>query len=285
MSPVEHAISPRVRVWTHLWRKPGAVVGAAIIAAFVALAAFAPAVTPYPPTRMDFGAVQQPPSAAHPFGTDDLGRDVLSRVAHGARISLQVGVIAVGIAAIVGTLMGLVAGLAGGWLDGLIMRTVDVMLAFPGILLALAVVAVLGPGLANMMIAVGVSAIPVYARTVRGTTLAVMELDYVTGARALGAGQVRVALRYVLPNVSAPIIVLATIGFATSILSAAGLSYLGLGAQPPTPEWGSMLSDARAYLRTGWWMAVFPGLAIMIVVMAFNLLGDGLRDVLDPRTR
>lgn len=249
------------------------------------MAVFAPAIAPYPPTKMDFRAVQQPPSAAHPFGTDDLGRDVLSRVAYGARISLQVGLIAVGIAAFVGTLMGLVAGFAGGWLDGFIMRTVDVMLAFPGILLALAVVAVLGPGLANMMIAVGVSAIPAYARTVRGTTLSVMELDYVTAAQALGAGRVRVALRYVLPNVSAPIIVLATIGIATSILSAAGLSYLGLGAQPPTPEWGSMLSDARAYLRTAWWMAVFPGLAIMIVVMAFNLLGDGLRDVLDPKSR
>ncbi len=285
MSVPEHAVSPRPGVWTRLSRKPGAMMGAVLIVAFVAVAVFAPAIAPHSPTKMDFRAVKQSPSAAHPFGTDDLGRDVLSRVAHGARISLQVGVIAVGIAAVVGTLMGLVAGLAGGWLDGLIMRTVDVMLAFPGILLALAVVAVLGPGLANMMIAVGVSAIPVYARTVRGTTMAVMELDYVTGARALGAGHVRVALRYVLPNVSAPIIVLATIGFATSILSAAGLSYLGLGAQPPTPEWGSMLSDARAYLRTGWWMAVFPGLAIMMVVMAFNLLGDGLRDVLDPRTR
>jgi peptide/nickel transport system permease protein len=285
VSAVEGGVQRRVGAWRRLWRKPGAVVGAFLIVAFVVLAVFAPAIAPYPPTKMDFRAVQQPPSAAHPFGTDDLGRDVLSRVAHGARISLQVGLIAVGIAAVVGTFMGLVAGLAGGWLDGLIMRTVDVMLAFPGILLALAVVAVLGPGLANMMIAVGVSAIPVYARTVRGTTLAVMELDYVTAARALGAGRVRVALRYVLPNVSAPIIVLATIGIATSILSAAGLSYLGLGAQPPTPEWGAMLSDARAYLRTGWWMAVFPGLAIMIVVMAFNLLGDGLRDVLDPRTR
>lgn len=249
------------------------------------MAVFAPAIAPYPPTKMDFRAVQQPPSAAHPFGTDDLGRDVLSRVAYGARISLQVGLIAVGIAAFVGTLMGLVAGFAGGWLDGFIMRTVDVMLAFPGILLALAVVAVLGPGLANMMIAVGVSAIPAYARTVRGTTLSVMELDYVTAAQALGAGRVRVAVRYVLPNVSAPIIVLATIGIATAILSAAGLSYLGLGAQPPTAEWGSMLSDARAYLRTAWWMAVFPGLAIMVVVMAFNLLGDGLRDVLDPKSR
>jgi peptide/nickel transport system permease protein len=285
VSASDSTVTPRARAWRRLWRKPGAVVGALLIAAFVAMAVFAPAIAPYPPTKMDFRAVQQPPSAAHPFGTDDLGRDVLSRVAYGARISLQVGLIAVGIAAFVGTLMGLVAGFAGGWLDGFIMRTVDVMLAFPGILLALAVVAVLGPGLANMMIAVGVSAIPAYARTVRGTTLSVMELDYVTAAQALGAGRVRVAVRYVLPNVSAPIIVLATIGIATSILSAAGLSYLGLGAQPPTAEWGSMLSDARAYLRTAWWMAVFPGLAIMVVVMAFNLLGDGLRDVLDPKSR
>ncbi len=285
MSANEPMANPAPLAWRRLWRKPGAVLGAALVAAFTALALFAPVVAPYSPMEMDFRAVQQPPSLAHPFGTDDLGRDVFSRVAYGARISLQVGLIAVGIAAVIGTAMGLIAALAGGWLDGVIMRSVDVMLAFPGILLALAVVAVLGPGLANMMIAVGVSAIPVYARTVRGTTLSVMELDYVVAARSLGAGHVRVALRYVLPNVSAPIIVLATIGIATSILSAAGLSYLGLGAQPPTPEWGSMLSDARAYLRTGWWMAVFPGLAIMIVVMAFNLLGDGLRDVLDPRTR
>jgi len=285
MSAYEPMANPAPRAWRRLWRKPGAVLGGALVAAFTALALFAPVVAPYPPMEMDFRAVQQPPSLAHPFGTDDLGRDVFSRVAYGARISLQVGLIAVGIAAVIGTAMGLIAALAGGWLDGVIMRSVDVMLAFPGILLALAVVAVLGPGLANMMIAVGVSAIPVYARTVRGTTLSVMELDYVVAARSLGAGHVRVALQYVLPNVSAPIIVLATIGIATSILSAAGLSYLGLGAQPPTPEWGSMLSDARAYLRTGWWMAVFPGLAIMIVVMAFNLLGDGLRDVLDPRTR
>lgn len=285
MSANEPMANPAPLAWRRLLRKPGAVLGAALVAAFTALALFAPVLAPYPPMEMDFRAVQQPPSLAHPFGTDDLGRDVFSRVAYGARISLQVGLIAVGIAAVIGTAMGLIAALAGGWLDGVIMRSVDVMLAFPGILLALAVVAVLGPGLANMMIAVGVSAIPVYARTVRGTTLSVMELDYVVAARSLGAGHVRVALRYVLPNVSAPIIVLATIGIATSILSAAGLSYLGLGAQPPTPEWGSMLSDARAYLRTGWWMAVFPGLAIMIVVMAFNLLGDGLRDVLDPRTR
>jgi peptide/nickel transport system permease protein len=266
-------------------RRPGAVVGALVIVAFVLIALFAPVIAPYEPAAMTFTSIEVPPSPGHPFGTDDLGRDVFSRVVHGARISLQVGLIAVGIAMTTGSLLGLLAGFFGGWWDGVIMRAMDVMLAFPGILLALAIVAILGPGLFNTMIAVGVAAIPVYARTARASTLSVLELDYVVAARALGARWPRIAFRYVLPNIAAPIIVLATVGVATAILSAAGLSYLGLGAQPPTPEWGAMLSDARAYLRSAWWIATFPGLAIMLVVMGFNLLGDGLRDVFDPRSR
>jgi peptide/nickel transport system permease protein len=264
-------------------RKPGAFAGLIVILLFLVTALLAPYLAPHPPTRMIYTAVQQAPTLAHPFGTDELGRDVLSRVIYGARISMQVGVIAVGIALTIGTLLGLLAGFAGGWADAFIMRAMDVMLAFPGILLAIAIVAVLGPGLLNAMIAVGIAAIPVYARTARASTLSVLELDYVQAAGALGARPLRIALKYVLPNISAPIVVLATVGVATSILSAAGLSYLGLGAQPPTPEWGAMLSGARSYLRTAWWMATFPGLAIMLVVMAFNLLGDGLRDLWDPR--
>lgn len=264
---------------------PTAFIGLIVIILFVAIAIFAPALAPYDPDRIIYSAIQQPPSAAHLFGTDDLGRDILSRVIYGARISMQVGVIAVGIALTVGALLGLFAGFLGGWVDTVIMRTMDVMLAFPGILLAIAIVAILGPSLFNTMIAVGISAIPIYARTARASTLTVLENDFVQAALALGAGRTRIALLYVFPNITAPLIVLATVGVATSILSAAGLSYLGLGAQPPTAEWGAMLSDARSYLRSAWWMATFPGIAIMIVVMAFNLLGDGLRDLWDPRLR
>jgi len=268
-----------------LLRKPGAFAGLLVIAVFLVVAVFAPLIAPYPPTKLIYTAIQQPPSIQHLFGTDDLGRDVLSRVIYGARISMEVGVIAVAIAMTVGSMLGLFAGFLGGWTDTIIMRGMDIMLAFPGILLAIAIVAILGPSLANTMIAVGISAIPVYARTVRSAALTVLGNDYIQAARALGASPLRVAIRYVLPNVTAPITVLATVGIATSILTAAGLSYLGLGAQPPTPEWGAMLSEARAYLRAAWWMATFPGVAIMVVVLAFNLLGDGLRDLLDPRLR
>lgn len=265
-------------------RKPGAFVGFIVIAIFVILAIFAPLIAPFEPQKMIYTALQQPPSAEHMFGTDEMGRDILSRIIYGARISLQVGLVAVGIAMVVGTLVGIVAAFAGGWVDSLLMRTMDVMLAFPGILLAIAIVAILGPGLYNTMIAVGISAIPNYARTARGSTMVVLSQEYVSAARAIGVGSGRIIVRYILPNIAAPIVVLATIGIAGAIISAAGLSYLGLGAQPPTPEWGAMLSEARSFLRSSWWMATFPGLAIMAVVMAFNLLGDGLRDILDPRT-
>lgn len=278
--------SPRLtrKHWLHkLIRKPSAFAGALIIMLFTVLAIFAPQIAPQPPAQMNYSAIQRPPSSAHWFGTDELGRDVLSRVIHGARISMQVGLIAVSIAMTIGTVLGMVAAYTGGFLDSFIMRVVDVMLAFPGILLAIAIVAILGPALFNTMIAVGIAAIPVYARTARGSTLSVLKFDYVQAAIALGASHGRILVRYVLPNIAAPVIVLATVGIATAILSAAGLSYLGLGAQPPTPEWGAMLSDARSYLRSAWWMATFPGLAIMLVVMAFNLLGDGLRDLLDTR--
>lgn len=264
-------------------RKPGATFGAVTVLSFILIAIFAPGLAPYPPDQMIYTAIQQPPSAAHPMGTDELGRDILSRIIHGARISMQVGLIAVGIALTVGTLLGILAAFAGGFVNDVIMRVVDVMLAFPDILLAIAIVAILGPDLVNTMIAVGIAAIPAYARTAQASTLSVLELDYVQAARALGASGFRIVWRYILPNIFAPIVVLASVGVAVAILSAAGLSYLGLGAQPPTPEWGAMLSGARAYLRDAWWMSTFPGLVIVIVVLAFNLLGDGLRDLLDPR--
>ena len=281
----EVPLSKRLAWLRRLAKKPGAFSGALTIMLFILVALFAPQLAPYGPAQMTYTAIQQPPSVAHPMGTDELGRDILSRVIYGARISMQVGLIAVGIAMTTGTFLGMLAAFLGGFMDAVIMRIMDVMLAFPGILLAIAIVAILGPDLYNTMIAVGVAAIPVYARTARGSTLSVLEFDYVQAAVALGAGHMRILFRYVLPNILAPIVVLATVGIATSILSAAGLSYLGLGAQPPTPEWGAMLSEARAYLRSAWWIATFPGLAIMLVVMAFNLLGDGLRDLLDPRLR
>ena len=268
-----------------LRRSPGIGAGALISALFVAAALGAPWIAPHDPVAPAIETVLQPPSQAHPFGTDELGRDVLSRVVYGSRVSLGVGVVAVGIAATIGTAGGLVAGFYGGRWDAAVMRATDVLLAFPGILLAIAIVATLGPSLINVMIAVGIGAIPVYTRTVRGSTLAVRRMEYVEAARAAGATTGRLMTRHVLRNITAPILILATLGVGVTILSAAGVSYVGLGAQPPTPEWGAMLSGARQYLRDAWWTAVFPGLAITLTVVGMNLLGDGLRDLLDPRLR
>lgn len=259
--------------------------GLVISALFLATALAAPWIAPHDPTAPVIEAVLQPPSGSHPFGTDELGRDVLSRVIYGSRVSLQVGVVAVGIAATIGSAGGLAAGFYGGRWDAAVMRATDVLLAFPGILLAIAVVATLGPSLFNVIIAVGIGAIPVYTRTVRGSTLAVRRMEYVEAARAAGATTARLVMRHVLRNIAAPIVILATLGVGVNILIAAGLSYVGLGAQPPTPEWGAMLSGARQYLRDAWWTAMFPGLAITVTVIGMNLLGDGLRDLLDPRLR
>ena len=268
-----------------LWRSPSAVLGAVLTGLFLGAALMAPKVAPYDPAAPAIDSILQPPSATHPFGTDELGRDVLSRVLHGSRISLQVGVVAVGIAMVAGTALGLIAGFNGGVWDALIMRGTDVLLAFPGILLAIAIVATLGPSLINVMIAAGIGAVPVYTRIVRGSTLSVRQTEYVEAARAAGATTARLLGRHVLRNIAAPILVLATLGVGINILIAAGLSYVGLGAQPPTPEWGAMLSGARQYLRDAWWTAVFPGVAITVTVVGVNLLGDGLRDALDPRLR
>lgn len=268
-----------------LLRKPNALVGGAIVVALLLVAALAPIVAPHSPTATFPGASLQPPSLRFLFGTDELGRDVFSRVVYGTRISVQVGVIAVGIALVVGTAIGLLVGYFGGFVDNAVMRVMDVMLAFPEILLAIAIVAILGPSLNNTMVAIGLAVIPVYARTVRSSVLSVVGNDYIEAAHATGVGNLRIIVRHVLPNVLSPIIVLSTVNVGTAILIAAGLSYVGLGAQPPAPEWGSMLSTARAYLSTAPWMSVFPGLAIALVVLAFNLLGDAIRDIADPRSR
>jgi peptide/nickel transport system permease protein len=247
------------------------------------VAIFARQVAPRDPILVTPANRLLPPSREYPFGTDELGRDVLSRLVHGARVSMTVGLISVTVALTIGVTFGLVAGYFGGWVDNIIMRVIDVLLAFPGILLAIVIAGALGPGLRNVMIAVGIFSMPSYARVVRGSTLAIRELDYIEALRALGGRDGRILFRHILPNVAAPVIVLSTLGVATAILSAAGLSFVGLGAQPPTPEWGAMLSQARPYLRNEWWMATFPGLAIAVTVLAINLLGDGLRDALDPR--
>jgi peptide/nickel transport system permease protein len=263
-------------------RHRGAVVGVFIAAAVVAAALLAPVLAPYEPTELT-PDILQGPSREHLFGTDELGRDVLSRVLYGARISPWVGVLAIALAGLIGTALGLISGYAGGMGDSVIMRGMDILLAFPGILLAIVIVATLGPGLRNAMIAVGVAFIPTFARVVRGDVLVEREKEYVSAARGLGASGPRIVFREILPNVWGPVTVLATLGVAGAILAAAGLSFLGLGAAPPTPEWGAMLSEGRNYLPDQWWIAIFPGIAIALTVLGINLIGDGLRDTLDPR--
>jgi len=266
-----------------LVRHRGALVGLAILATLAVLAVAAPWLSARDPIRTAPRDALQPPGARFVLGSDQFGRDVASRVLHGARVSLLVGVISVSIAVGLGAPIGLVSGYYGGRLDALIMRVMDVMLAFPGILLALAIVSVLSPGLGNVMIAVGLSAVPGYARLVRATVLSAREHLYVEAARALGGRDGAILVRDILPNVVAPLIVTATLGLGGAILSAAALSFLGLGSQPPQPEWGRMLSEGRDYLREAWWISTFPGLGILLTVLAMNLVGDGLRDVLDPR--
>ncbi len=266
-----------------LLRQRGALVGLVILGALTLMAVGAPWLSPRDPIKTAARDALQAPGARFPLGSDQFGRDVASRVLHGARVSLTIGLISVSIAVALGAPLGLVSGYYGGRLDMLIMRVMDVLLAFPGILLALAIVSVLSPGLTNVMIAVGLSAVPTYARLVRASTLAARENLYVEAARALGGRDLGILARYILPNVVAPLIVIATLGLGTAILSAAALGFLGLGSQPPQPEWGRMLGEGRDYLREAWWISTFPGLGIMLTVLAMNLLGDGLRDVLDPR--
>ncbi len=264
--------------------KAGAIGGGfVLLLGFVAI--FAPHLSPYDPIQISPQEALQPPSWQHLAGTDRFGRDILTRIMFGARISLQVGFIGVGIAGSVGGVMGLMAGYYRGWIDDIMVLVINILLALPGILLALVIVAVLGPGLQNVMIAVGISAIPSYARVVRGSTLAVKENLFVEGARAIGCSDARIMFRYILPNVFAPLVVLSTLGVATAILVGAAVSFLGLGAKPPTPEWGVMVSEGRNYLRQAWWLSTMPGVAIMVTAIALNLLGDSLRDALDPQLK
>jgi len=245
----------------------------------------APLITPIPPNAHDYDHLLEPPSRAHPFGTDDLGRDIFSRVLWGGRESLRVAVLAIVVAVSGGIVVGLVSGYFGGWVDIVLMRIVDILLAFPSILLLLSIVAALGPNLGTVLIALGISAIPSFSRLVRGSVLAARNYEYVTASRVLGASDAYIMFTQILPNIMAPLIIYATVGLGGAILTTAGLSYLGLGAQPPSPEWGAMLNAGRNQLREAWWMSVFPGLAIFLAVLFVNLLSDGLRDALDPKLR
>lgn len=263
-----------------------ALIGLCIILILIITAIFAPLIATHSPTDYESLADRyQPPSSEHWLGTDELGRDIFSRIVYGSRISIQIGVIAVGISMIIGVILGGIAGYFGKWIDHIIMRLIDILMAFPSILLAIALVAVLGPNLRNAMIAVGIVGIPQFARIVRSAVLSVKETEYVEAARAIGAKHGRTLMQHVLPNCAAPIIVQATLSVGTAILDAAGLSFLGLGAQPPTPEWGAMSSDGRSALQNAPWVITFPGMAILLVVIGFNLFGDGLRDALDPRLK
>jgi len=270
-------------IWRDLRRHRLALVGAGILAGLILVAALASVVAPHDPIEQDLYKRLQTPSLANPLGTDDFGRDILSRIIYGARISLRIGLISISIALSAGTVLGLIAGYRGGLADTAIMRLVDIMLAFPSILLAIAIVAVIGPGIDNVMVAISIVMVPQYARLVRASVLSIRETDYVEAARALGAGECRILWRSVLPNCTAPLIVQSTLSLGTAILDAAGLSFLGLGAQPPTPEWGAMLSGGRELLLKAPWVMTFPGLAIFTVVLGLNLFGDGLRDALDPK--
>ncbi len=261
------------------------IVGLVVLLVMLGAAAVAGVFLPYNPNAADLDAVLTGPSPAHLFGTDNLGRDIFTRVIYGGRISLVIGFFAVGLGALIGVPLGICSGFYGGITDTLIQRIVDLMLAFPGFLLALTLISLLGVGFVNVILSVGIASVPIFVRLVRSVTLSVRELTYVESARASGLPDWAIMLRHVLPNTAAPIIVQSSLQLGAALLTAAGLGFLGLGVVPPTPEWGAMLGEAQSYLLTTWYMALFPGLAIFVAVMAFNLLGDGLRDALDPRMK
>ncbi|MBR1163005.1 ABC transporter permease [Bradyrhizobium elkanii] len=285
LAATEALESPARRAWRRLIRRKGAVLGVTVIALFILLAGFAPLIVPYDPVATSWSLVRKAPSAQHWFGTDELGRDVFARVVFGARASLLAGVISVGIALAIGVPLGLVAGYRGGFIDALISRITDAMLACPFLILAIALAAFLGPSLSNAMIAIGVSATPIFIRLTRGQVMSVKVEDYVEAARAMGNPRWRIALVHILPNILPALLVQATLSIAAAIIAEAALSFLGLGQQPPAPSWGSMLNAAQRFLTSAPWMAVWPGLAIFLVVLSFNLVGDGLRDALDPKAR
>ena len=285
VAPPPHRDRSRRRWLRRLARSTPFVAGALIVATMVLTSIAAPLITPYNPVRMSAADRFQGPSLEHPFGTDQLGRDVLARVLHGGRMSLPMGIAPIAVAAVAGLILGLLAGYAGGRLDLVIMRIADVWIAFPPILLAMAIVTVLGTGLVNIMIALGIAWVPYYARMVRASVLEAKERVYVDAAHALGSRDLRIVVRHVLPNVLTPIMVMSSMGVANAILAGAALSFLGLGAQAPAPEWGTSLADARQFMRLAWWIGFFPGLAIALTVLGANLMGDGLRDALDPKLK
>jgi len=259
--------------------------GGLVVLLFVAMALLAPWISPYDPIATSWGAIRKAPSAAHWFGTDEIGRDVLSRVIWGTRASLLAGVVSVSISLLIGVPIGLLAGFLGGWVDGLISRITDAFLACPFLILAIAMAAFLGPSLRNAMIAIGISAAPIFVRLTRAQVINLLVEDYIEAARAVGNPPWRIALRHVLPNITAPVMVQATLAIASAVIAEASLSFLGLGQQPPAPSWGSMLNTAKNYVDNAPWMAIWPGVSIFALVLSFNLLGDGLRDALDPRQR
>ena len=274
--------SPRNLSLQRFKRKKGAVIGLAVLILLILSALFSDILTPYEFDKINPLNALRPPSLEHPMGTDAFGRDQLTRIMHGGKVSLQVGMISVLIGGTFGILMGAIAGFFGGWIDEIVSRFIDIMLAFPSILLALAVVSVLGPDLYNLMIAVGISSIPAFARLVRSAVLSIKENDYIVAAKSLGLTRARIVVVHIIPNIFASILVFATLEVATAILAGASLNFLGMGAKPPTPEWGLLLAESRDFFRRAWWLATFPGIAIMVTVISINLLGDGLRDTFDP---
>lgn len=282
---VEHVDSTRVASWRLLLGNPVTVVSAVVLTLVVIVAVFAETIAPYSSTSIDVPGALQGPSSAHWFGTDDLGRDVFSRVLVATTVSLKIAVVSVAIAFVAGVTAGVIAGFMRGWFDTIIMRVVDVMFSFPVILLALAIIAVLGPGVGTTMVAIGIVYTPIFARVARASALSISVEPFVHVSRTMGIPSPYILRKHVLPNITAPVIVQTSLSLAFAILSEASLSFLGLGVQPPDPSWGRMLFDAQAFLDQAWWLSVFPGAAIFVTVLAFNLVGDGLRDVLDPKQR
>lgn len=272
-------------VWKRLKKNKAGMLGLILLTIIILCAIFADYIAPYGIDDQLLSRRFQPPSKNFLFGTDNFGRDIFSRVIHGSRISLMIGFISVSISAVIGTIIGSFAGFYGGRTDNILMRGIDILLAIPRVLLAISICAALGQGMRNLMIAVAIGSVPGYARIVRASILSVKEQEFIEAARCCGASDLRIVMKHILPNCMAPMIVQATIAVAASILSAAGLSFIGLGVMPPTPEWGAMLADGRAYIRDYWYIVTFPGLAIMTVIFALNLFGDGLRDALDPRLK
>ena len=289
--PVSLPPSPLAEFWHYFSENKGAVAGLVVIALVVLAALLANVIAPHDPTLQNREAFLLPPawqaggSWSFPLGTDAVGRDILSRLIYGARFSLLIGVIVITLSLSIGVVLGLIAGFARGWVETMIMRLMDIILALPSLLLAIVIVAILGPGLVNAMISVAITYLPQFTRLTRASVITELSKDYVIASRVAGAGTLRLMFKTVLPNCWAPLIVQATLGFSNAILDAAALGFLGLGAQPPTPEWGSMLADSREFVLRAWWVVTFPGLAILITVLAFNLAGDGLRDALDPKLK